>query len=400
MVNLFSSKVSQKSEYLLKNVTLVDSVHNQLEKGVSIYIKDGIIEKVDDPHVPSNVECIDAAGMYALPGLIDMHVHLIWDGTLEPVLHMQNEGSYVAMVRGIANAQQSLACGVTTLRDVGSMNNVAIHISKIFESGLMLGPTVVAAGGILQPTGGHVPSIGYIADSHDELVKAVRDLKTMGAGVIKVAATGGAYGPEEIGPSIYRKEDLKVIADEAHNLGLKVAAHTLGIVGIDNAVFAGINTIEHGANMSPEALKEMKKTNHTLVPTLAIYKKFGESTGILDEIYVKKAQTVVEWHKKTFANAMEEGVSICVGTDAGSPNFGPHPAVFREMCTMSEYGMSNAEVLQSATLRAAKALGMEDTLGSIEAGKQADIILLKDNPLDDVRNISSLKQVIKKGIMI
>lgn len=387
--------------YLIKNANVIDVNHGELVQGVSLHVHDGrIVEIYTGREIPAIAETFDATGLFLMPGLIDMHVHLVWDGSPDPLGVMKTEGPNIAMARGIANARKSLAQGVTTIRDVGSVNDVGIDIAKIFASELLFGPTVVAAGRIIQPTGGHVPDLGYIADSHDELIKAVRYLKMRGASVIKVASTGGAYGPEEIGPSVYPQKDLEIVVHEAHRLGLRVASHSLGKIGIENAVRAGINTIEHGADISIEILGEMKQKRTCLIPTLAVYKKLSESSGIIPELYVAKSKTVVGWHKETFRNAMDIGSPIALGTDAGSPNFGPHPSVFLEMVTMGEYGMKSSEVLKAATKTAAEALGRDHEIGTIEIGKKADILLLKENPLEDLVKMQSICQVIKAGVIL
>lgn len=387
--------------YIIKNAALLDIAQGEVVRGAAVRIQDDrIVEVFTGPELPAGVESFDAAGLYLLPGLIDLHVHLVWDGSADPLYTMARDGHYLAFARGIMNARKSLAQGVTTLRDVGSVDDVAVDIARVFAAGMLTGPTVVAAGRIIQPTGGHVPELGYIADSRDELVKAVRYMKMRGAGVIKVASTGGAYGPEEIGPSVYSREELAVIVAEAHQLGLKVASHSLGRVGIANAVEAGVDTIEHGADITMDVLQAMQAQNTYFVPTLAVYKKLSESAGQIPEQYVDKARTVVGWHRETFRQAMELGVPIALGTDAGSPNFGPHPSVVLEMCTMGQYGMNPADILRAATLTAAAALGRSQVIGTIEAGKQADILLVKENPLADIRCISSIRQVIKSGVML
>lgn len=391
----------QPHDYLIKNVSLIDIPAREIVPDASVRIRDGRIEEVcTSGLIPAVNESFDAAGSFLMPGMIDMHVHLVWDGSPDPLTTMRKEGSHVAMARGIANARQSLACGVTTLRDVGSVADVDIDIARVFDSGLMFGPTVVPCGRIIQPTGGHVPELGLIADSKDELVKAVRTMKTKGAGVIKVASTGGAYGPEEIGPSVYPEEDLRVIVQEAHRLGLRVASHSLGKTGITHAVRAGIDTVEHGANIPEDVLLEMKGRHTFLIPTLAVYKKLSESQGQILDWYVEKSKQVVAWHRETIRMALALGVPIAMGTDAGSPNFGPHPSVFVEMETMVDYGMSNWEVLAAATCNAAQALGKEQFIGTLAVGKQADLILLPENPVADIRALRSVHQVVKNGIML
>lgn len=391
----------QPHDYVIKNVSLIDVTTHEVVPGASVRVRDGVIEEVrSSGGISAKNESFDAGGQYLLPGMIDMHVHLVWDGSPDPLTTMRKDGSHVAMARGIANARHSLACGVTTLRDVGSMDDVDIDIARVFDSGLLFGPTVVPAGRIIQPTGGHVPELGLIADSKDELIKAVRTMKTKGAGVIKVASTGGAYGPEEIGPSVYPEEDLRVIVQEAHRLGLRVASHSLGKTGITHAVRAGIDTIEHGANIPEDVLLEMKGRNTFLIPTFAVYKKLSESHGQILDWYVEKSKQVVAWHRETIKLAMALGVPVALGTDAGSPNFGPHPSVFVEMETMVEYGVNTWDVLAAATRNAAEALGRSDSLGTIDAGKKADLVLLHENPVTDIHAMRSVCQVIKNGIML
>ena len=393
--------VYQPHDYLLKNVSLIDVTAREILPGAAVRIHDGMIEAVyTSGKTPDVKDSFDGAGRFLMPGMIDMHVHLVWDGSPDPLTTMRKDGSHAAMARGIANARQSLACGVTTLRDVGSVDDVDIDIARTFESGLLFGPTVIPAGRIIQATGGHVPELGLIADSKDELVKAVRTMKAKGAGVIKVASTGGAYGPEEIGPSVYPEESLRIIVQEAQRLGLRVASHSLGKTGITHAVRAGINTIEHGANIPEDVLLEMKGRNTFLIPTLAVYKKLSESRGQILDWYVEKSKQVVAWHRETIKQALKIGVPIALGTDAGSPNFGPHPSVFVEMETMVDYGVSTWDVLAAATCNAAEALGRRNCMGAVEAGKKADLILLRENPVADIRAMHSICQVIKQGIML
>lgn len=391
----------QPHDYLIQNVSLIDTAARSVVPKVSVRVRNGFIDSVHRTgRLPAVKERLTADGLFLMPGLIDLHVHLVWDGGPDPLTGMKREGPYRAMARGIANARQSLACGVTTLRDLGSVDDVAVDIARVFDSGLMFGPTVIPAGRIIQPTGGHVPDLGLIADSRDELVKAVRTLKARGAGLIKVAATGGAYGPEEIGPALYAREDLEIIVAEAHRLDLRVASHCLGEMGTTHAVRAGVDTIEHGANIPDDVLFEMKTRNTVLIPTLAVYRKLADSQGQVLDWYVKKAQQVVAWHRDTIRRALAMDVAIALGTDAGSPNFGPHPSVFVEMETMAAYGLSCWEVLVAATHGAAVALGQEGSLGSVEPGKQADLLLLHENPVNDLQAMRSAARVIKRGILL
>ncbi|MDD5167201.1 MAG: amidohydrolase family protein [Syntrophales bacterium] len=388
-------------EYLLKNIRLVDPISAEIMKGAAIYVKGGIVQEVFlDGAAPFYPQVFDAQDLYLTPGLVDMHVHLVWDGSTDPLRTMKKEGPAMAMARGIRNAELSLQNGVTTLRDLGSVNDVAVDIARRFQDGPAVGPTVVPSGRIIQPPDGHVPDLGYIASGEAELLEAVRVLKGCGAALIKVAATGGAYGPEEIGPPLFDLRQLEVIVRESHRLGLKVAAHALGERGISSSVLAGIDTIEHGAQIPDAIIGEMVRRRTALVPTLAVYKNLAESTGQIPDFYVEKAKKVVAWQRETIRDAARAGVLITLGTDAGSPNFGPHPSVFREMRTMVEYGMTPAHVLRSATVHAAFALGMTGLFGTIEAGKRADAVLMRINPLESVLSPKDIVRVMKDGILL
>ena len=234
--------LNDKKDYWLINSNFIDVVNGVISEHKNIRIKDGIISEITDFNTENLNNAIDCSGLFLTPGLIDMHVHITWDGGEAPVRTMLDEGNYVAALRGLANAQSSLKKGVTTIREVGSPDDTAIDISNAINRGIVKGPNLIPSGRIIQCTGGHVPEVGIIADTSDEIMKAIRYLKAKGAQWIKVAATGGAYGPEEIGPVLYTEEELALIVKESHRLNLKVAAHALSEIGIKNCIDAGCAT--------------------------------------------------------------------------------------------------------------------------------------------------------------
>ena len=392
---------NENRDFVIKNVNLIDVRKKEIGYGFNVRIVKGKIYEIGRKvSAHPNIPVVDGTDLFALPGLIDLHVHLVWDGSKSPLATMQKEGLSGAALRGASNALSSLRMGVTTLRDVGSPGDVAVDIAKAFDSGLLLGPTVFPLGRILQPTGGHVPEIGYVANGIKEVVTAVRALKERGVKGIKMASTGGAYGPEEIGPAVYTFEEMKAIVDEAHRLNLKVSTHALGYEGIRLSVEAGIDTIEHGAGIAPEVIRDMKHRGTVLIPTLAVYKMLAESKDMIPDEYVEKAEKVVQWHEETFNNAMKEGVLIALGTDAGSPNFGPHPSVNKEIELMVSYGMDPFEAITAATCKSAMVLGMENSVGYLESGFNADILLVKENPIEDITALRNISKVFKNGIDI
>lgn len=391
----------RSGDVLVGGVSVLDVSKGEVVGGVDILVVDGIIREVGaNLSASRETLVVSGAGLVALPGLIDLHVHLVWDGGPSPLETMRTDGRVYAAFRGAANAVASLRRGVTTIRDVGSPDDIAVDIARAFDSGAFFGPTVFPLGRILQPTGGHVPEIGYVANGVDEVVEAVRSIKERGAKGIKMASTGGAYGPEEIGPAVYTFEEMKAIADEAHRLHLKVSTHALGAEGIRLSVEAGIDTIEHGAGTPREVLREMRRRGTVLIPTLAVYRMLAESEGMIPDEYVEKAKRVASWHEETFRGAIAEGVPIALGTDAGSPNFGPHPSVNKELETMVRLGMDCGSAIAAATCGAAAVLGMERRIGKIEPGFDGDLLLVEGNPLENISLLRNVVHVFKRGVRV
>ena len=379
----------------------------KIREGLDVLCADGKIKAVGKGLTGDGAEKINCRGKFVMPGVIDAHVHITWDGSSDPVGLDEREGVYQAMVRGLNHARDSLKAGVTTVRDTGSMGDVAVEVAYAIQKGYAKGCRIVPCGASIQSIYGHVPNIGVIADTDGELIREIREKKLLltekeiPCQWIKIMATGGAAGMEEVGPSMYSQEQLQLIVAEAHRLHMKVAAHAVSREGIVECIKAGIDTIEHGADIPDEYLRMMKDKGLTLVPTLAIYKVLAESYGIVPDRMVAKSKAVTENQKSTFARAREMGVRIALGTDSGSPNFGPQPAAFQEMLTMEEYGMPSAEVIRSATLTAAEVLGLEEQIGSLDEGKTADVLILSENPYEKLQAFTeALEAVYQAGVLV
>lgn len=393
------------SSIIFRNANVLDVKTKHILSGQDVTIEDGIITDISS-HIPG--KGIDCTGKYLCPGVMDMHVHMVWDGTkADPVTANIQDGPFIAMMRALHASQICLTKGITVVRDVGCNEDVTIYLADAMQKGLAWGCQIIPCGSAITGTYGHVPSIGHVADTNDELIKAIRSIKNKQnhANVkcqwFKIMATGGAAGPEDVGPSMYSMDNLHTIVAEAKRLHMKVAAHALSPEGIVACIDAGINTIEHGADIPVEKMDVMIEKGTTLVPTLWVYKVLAESKGIVDAYMNKKAIEVVKKQKVTFANAMKKDVRIALGTDAGSPNFGPHPSVFGEMYVMNEYGMPMDDVVKAATITPAEVLGIEKTKGSIEIGKDGDILLLSGNPFKNLHVFEDgLEAVYQKGRLV
>ena len=391
---------------LLRNALLWDGIASEPRPRRDVLVAGGAIAEIgstDDTRRVDDARTIDLDGAFLMPGLIDMHVHLIWSGSPDPVSVVDNEGEQYTAMRSVANAQAHLRRGITTVRDVGSNWDIAITLARAIARGHIVGPRVVASGRTIIMTGGHDPFWGIECDGRDAVLRGVRTQVYAGAGVIKVAATGGVYGRpegEEIGQSELTYDELLVAADEAHRFGLKVASHAVGARGILDSVRAGIDTIEHGIFLNEEIVIEMKKRGTAVTPTLIIYRTIadGASRGI-PEYAVKKAKKATAAHRASFGMLMEAKIPILAGTDAGSCS-APHPWLLDELRAMHDYGLPLEGALRAATSNAAAALGKAHEIGTIEPGAQADLIVVGGNPFNGLDALEDVRFVISGGRIV
>ena len=392
------------SSVLFRQANVLDVKNRDIKKNTDVLVKDGVIAAIAGHIAEAADQVVDAAGLYLAPGAIDMHVHTSWDGTAISEDMDEMYGPFQAFLRSVQTVESTLKGGVTTIRDVGAPVDLAYETALAVQKGWIKGSRVIPCGSAIQSINGHVPSIGTIANTKDELLVAIRQKKKLcvknaiKCQWIKIMDTGGAAGLEDIGPSMYDQEQLQFIVHEAHRLHMKVAVHAVSIEGIIECIKAGIDTIEHGPDIPDEYLDMMKEKNLTLVPTLGIYKILSESADSLPAFIVERSAMVTRQQRDTFARAMKRGVRIALGTDAGSPNWGPHPVAFKEMLVMEDYGMSREDVIASGTITAAEVLGMADEIGSIDIGKRADLLLLSSNPYEDLHVFTDgLIRVYKDG---
>jgi imidazolonepropionase-like amidohydrolase len=408
------------TNFLIRNGTLIDGTGNAPLPDAAVRIKENRIHAVG--HVNSvglpdaQTTEIDAGGGYILPGFIDTHVHVMLEG-VNMVRDMTTPFS-MRFFNAVNYMKHTIDAGITSVRDAGGAD---AGVKQAVESGVVLGPRLQISISILTITGGHgdgwmrsgmeydlfMPYPGFPecrVDGVDDCRRKVREVLRAGADIIKICSTGGVLSPTDH-PEFtqFSPEELDVIVREAaYRRGVKVMAHAQGMEGIKNAVRAGVHSIEHGIYLDNEAIDLMLKHGTFLVPTLLAplaVLEAGEKGG-MPEYGVRKSREVVEIHSESISRAHQAGVKIAMGTDAGVM---PHGTNLRELGLMVNIGMTPMETIVATTKIAAECLGWQDQVGTIEAGKLADIVIAKTNPLQDIsslENVDNIALVMKDGKVV
>ena len=351
---------------------------------------------LDGARASSATELVDATGRYVIPGLINMHEHLDNHRGTGSFYERAAQSSHFCILRAARNALVSLARGVTTVRDVGSLNQTNIVMHNAIEGGQLLGPRVFPCGRPIGMTGGHAEGMTVEADGVDALRHAARTELKAGAQVVKLMASGGftARGRDFPWSPQLTEDELRAAIDEAHLAGYTAAAHAHPPAAIRNCVKAGIDTIEHGALMDESSAELMEEAGVYLIPTLDecwVIAEHGRELGRpawLIEASRQKAET----QNEVFALAVKGGVKCAVGTDVAGE-------MGSEMKHMTGGGMSAHDVLIAATKHGAEALKADDRLGTLEAGKLADVVVLGSDPRADLLACDAPELVVKGGVV-
>ena len=361
-----------------------------------------IVALVPQSQVPSEYQAVDLGSLSILPGLIDCHVHLVWNGSHDPNALLQRESNEKTAVRALLHAFQELMHGVTTVRDVGGLYHVTLAVRDATREQLFIGPRILAAGMPIQMTGGHARNLGLEVDGPHEARKGVRTMLRAGVDLIKLMATGGVYTEgEEPGSPQLTVEEMRAAVEEAHKAGRKVAAHAEGLQGILNALEAGVDTIEHGNFLDEGAVQRMVAGGQILVPTISPFYRMAQlgTEGGIPEYAARKARQVVAGSFHAVELAKAGGVPIAAGTDDGSPKL-PHGVLVYELELLVRAGLSAGEALSSATTVAAQACGLANQVGTLEAGKSADFIGIWGDPLNDISTLRNIDTVVIGGRLV
>lgn len=363
----------------------------------AILIRNGEIAAIiPEENIPGEIPVTRFDGGYLFPGLIDLHIHLIWSGDKDPVGDLEKETIEQTIIRSVANCHKQVQNGVTTVRDLGSVEDIALDLADAVESSIIPGPRIIASGKTITMTGGHDPFWARFADGPAEALKATREQIYKNAQVIKVSATGGVYGRskgELAENSELNLEELTAICSEAHRFGIRVASHAIGREGIENSLLAGVDTIEHGHYLDDPLIELMQERDAAWVPTLYVYEVIANADGIPDYAQ-RKAKKITELHQAAFKRYFNSGVLIGAGSDAGSCDT-PHPSIIEELDLMVQLTGEIKECLKTSTVHAGKILSMN--VGQLTEGYKADFIVLKDNPLEDIKHLREVQAVFVDG---
>jgi imidazolonepropionase-like amidohydrolase len=393
-------------EFVVTNCTLIDGTGNEAITNAALHVRDGKVAWVGTlsalPASARATEQIDASGKTVIPGIIDAHIHVCWNGT-ESVLELLKRDRDLIVLEAVDTVKRVLQTGTTTVRDIGGHDYVEMSLRKAINAGHIQGPRMRTSGKVLCMTGGHGYFIAREADGPDEMRKAAREQLKAGADTVKMMATGGAATPgQDVNASQLGVEEMKAAVDAAHAIGRTAAAHCHGTGGIKNSILAGMDSIEHGTYLDEETAEMMAQQGTALVLTQGVAKPDPAKIPPAAQEEAKRLEpifdTLAERTRQAIAIARDKGVFIGCGTDSGGNALAPHDfSMAKEMELLVSNGLSPMEALMIVTLNNARILRWEKEIGSLELGKLADFVILGGNPLDHISNVRTVEAVYKGG---
>jgi imidazolonepropionase-like amidohydrolase len=406
--------VSQTRPIVVRAARMFDGKSDRVVSPGIVVVAGGKIESVGGARIPADAEVIDLGDATLLPGFIDAHTHLsfpYYEDWKQDYIDQQRKTIPEMTLDAVENLRKTLMAGFTTVRDVGSFDYIDVGLRNAVRNGKIPGPRMLVAVHAIGATGGHCDDTGTryglfkehgieegIVNSPDAARAAVRfDIK-YGADVIKTCATGGVLSlADAVDTPQLTQAELDALVDEAHALGRKTAAHAHGATGAKRAIRAGIDSIEHGSFLDHEALEMMKTKGTYLVPTLIatwwLVQRLDQGRYMPPEV-AAKTRAAAAAAGATFGKALALGVRIGFGTDAGVYPHGMNATEFR---LMVERGMKPIDALKAATFADAELLGLANRLGTLEAGKLADVVAVPGDPTTDILQTGKVFFVMKEG---
>jgi len=409
-VALLSTSAIAGDITIIKAGSLFDSSNGKVTRNAVIVVEDDKIVAVGDSgtKIPDGAEVIDLSSSFVLPGVMDMHTHVV--GNLDNYFFAGYfQSPHRATIGGVVNAEKTLMAGFTTIRNVGAPDYADVALRNAIDAGEIPGPRMAVSGPSLGITGGHCDNNALnasfnersdgVADGPWEVRSKVRENVKYGADLTKFCATGGVFSKgTKVGMTQYTLEEMQAIVDESHTHGRKVAAHAHGNEGIKRAIIAGVDSIEHASFLDREAIQmgidrgtyfaiDIYNTEYTL--------EMGAANGVPEE-NISKEREVGTIQRQSFTLAVNMGARVVFATDSGVY---PHGDNGKQFARAVRFGMTPEEAIMSATSLTAELLGWEDKVGEIAPGKFADIIAVHGDPIDDISELEDVDFVMKGGVV-
>jgi imidazolonepropionase-like amidohydrolase len=421
---LMPAAQAQERWQLVQAGQLLDRPGRAPRAAATLLLRDDKVVAVADGHVgaaafdgaPADTPVLDLRDRFVLPGLIDAHVHLTSDRAgVEGALADFTDSAAAQAYEAAENARKTLAAGFTTVRNLGDGDGVTLALRDAIARGWQAGPRILDAGRGISTTAGHMDSANgvrdelhearsreNVCDGADACRRAVRAQVQRGVDVIKIATTAGVNSRINAGLGRQMFEDeARALVETAHLYGKKVAVHAHGNDGIALALAAGADSIEHGTLLEDDSVALFKRHGAYYVPTLSTINGYKERLAANPNAYTPEVRAKIDWRigvtGKSLRRAHAAGVKIAFGTDAGVSKHGRNA---EEFALMVEHGMSPAAAIAAATVNGAELLGLAAQVGSLEPGKQADLIAVRGNPLEDVRVLERVEFVMKAGRVV
>ncbi len=394
--------------YILAGATLIDGNGGEPLADAAVVIRGeriawaGLASQL--PAEFQDAKRYDISGKWLLPGLIDAHIHICYNGA-DSVFTLLEKSRDALVLEAVDICKRTLRQGVTTIRDVGGERYIEMSLRDAIRRGFIEGPRMKLSGRVISMTGGHAHFIAREADGPDEMRKAAREQIKAGADLVKLMATGGSATPgQDIHASQLTVAEISAVTEVAHMMGRTVAAHCHGTGGIRNCMLGGVDSIEHGTYLNEETADMMVERGASLVLTVGVGNPDLQSYALspVQQADAERRKPMIEQGvkqiRKTIALARSKGVFLGCGTDAGGNPLAPHNfAMARELELLVENDLTALEAISIGTRNNAKILRWDEEIGTVDAGKYADLLLLNSSPLADIRNLRDIAAVFKGG---
>lgn len=400
---------------VLKASRLIDSTGSDPIPNAALVIEKGRISQIttrDRLHLGENeeAEVISVDGGTIMPGFIEMHSHIHCSAQADAYTHITTESNETFLMRGVQAVRAAVSSGVTTMRDLGSRNEVVIPLKQAIEDGIIPGPRMVVAGTPITTTGGHCNMFGTEADTAEEVVAAVRQQFKLGADCIKVMSTGGGFTPgTNVRAPQYPVETLRAAVVDAERLNMRVSAHCHAAAGVRNCVDAGVHCLIHASwlaedeadmyDYSPDYADRIAEKGIFVDPTLALG-RLNELRGRERPQGAGAAGRDPVRRFEILRDMWDRGVKFVTGMDSGMTNARFDDFAYIPEVMVDELQITPMEAILAATQVSADCLGLLDEIGTVEEGKAADVLIINGNPADDIRTLHDVNTIVKGGDVV